>query len=366
MCSIRPPGSRIARCLLAALALLVALDGAAGERLRLYTNQDYIEDVTRRAVLPLGDIKAMFAFVLSSLPGEVRVYPTESYYYFTFHHLGVKYAGNIRLDASDRDNGTVHFAYFEDYQEWTEGQPIQYRALGAADGVVVEKMERLVYRVSLGEKRVVFRLNDLSGVKPPAQVLGSNEKYLGPVFDESGMRFFLVFNPVLKIFHFVLDETVRVNDRLQPAAATDRILIGLRTGFAYYRDTRLDRKILIGVHEGNSRVNNQFDGPFDQLPDSFVRGDELRQAILTVDPSLAGRIDRFGGSPDGSGRFLIAPYLHYGSEGQLQIFHDCATDKRVGHDAYYQCFVIDSADYGAPQILPLAMKNLLPKAGQPR
>ena len=81
-----------------------------------------------------------------------------------------------------------------------------------------------------------------------------------------------------------------------PSKVADRILIGQRTGFAYYLDDKLDRKILVGVFEGNARVNNYFDGPFDQLPDNFLEGDTLRQIILEVEPSLAGQIDRFGGA----------------------------------------------------------------------
>ena len=64
----------------------------------------------------------------------------------------------------------------------------------------------------------------------------------------------------------------------------------------YYRDHRLDRKILIGVYEENVRVNNYFDGPFDQLPDNFIEGETLRNAILKVQPNLKGKIDRFGGT----------------------------------------------------------------------
>jgi hypothetical protein len=348
--------------MVATVALIGALASTAhAQVLRLDTNQNYIEEVTRQTNAPLHDLKAMFAFVLQSLPDRVNVYPTESYYYYTFYHQGVRYAGNIRLDAKDRDEGKVHFAVFEDYQEWTEGKPIQYQAFGKSDGVIVEKIERLAYRVSLDGRQVEFRLNDLVQVVPPKHVLAPGEQYLGPVFDESGVRFFLVFNPRLKIFHFILDETVRVSDPFQALLSTDRILIGARTGFAYYRDLRRERKILIGVYEGNSRVNNQFDGPFDQLPDSFIKGEELRNAILSVDPSLAGKIDRFGGSPDGSGRFLIAPYLHYGDQEQLLVFHQCAVDKRVPTTAYYQCFVMDYSDYESGNIAPIAFKKLAPQ-----
>jgi hypothetical protein len=128
--------------------------------------------------------------------------------------------------------------------------------------------------------------------------------------------------------------------------ATDRIVIGKRTGFAFYRDHKRDRKILIGVFESNARVNSYYDGPFDQLPDNFIEGEALRSAILATEPELAGKIDRFGGEPTGTSRFMIAPYLHYRSEDQLQIFHTCAESKQVPADSYYACFVIEQ-DYGA-------------------
>ena len=96
----------------------------------------------------------------------------------------------------------------------------------------------------------------------------------------------------MKIFHFILDETVKVADELVASQRADRILIGRRTGFAFYRDHQLDRKILIGAFESNSRLNNYFDGPFDQLPENFIEGEALRQAMIEADPSVKGQIDR--------------------------------------------------------------------------
>ena len=125
------------------------------------------------------------------------------------------------------------------------------------------------------------------------------------------MRFLLVYNQKLKAFHYLLDETITPNESFTPSPSTDRILIGKRTGFAFYRDHKLDRKILIGVFEGNSRVNNYYDGPFDQLPDNFLEGNSLRDAILDVAPQLKGRIDRYGRSFDGETRYMVAPYTHY-------------------------------------------------------
>ena len=330
---------------------------AAGERPRLFTHQSYLEDITNDTALPLSDMKAMLAFVLESLPDRVKVYPTENYYYFHFFSQGVRYSGNLRLDMMDRDQGKLHFAYFEEMQEWTKDALPSYKIFDRVDGVEVEKVEELIYRVSFRGKQVVFELNDLSKVMPLPHAIAADEKYLGPVLDDSGMRFFLVFNTRLELFHYILDETAKPADQLRASARTDRILIGARTGFAYYDDLRMQRKILIGVFESNARLNNAFDGPFDQLPDNFIIADELRDAILRVEPALAGKIDRVGGSFDGSGRYLIVPYATYRTEEDLYAFHRCATRKSVPRAHYYRCFVVEQAHGGRPVPLPLRSKS---------
>ncbi len=330
-------------CVAFAAALACTFAATAGhcaERPRLVTHESLVEEWLRPTELPLADPVAMFAYVLGALPERVKVYPTENYYYFKFYHDRIRYAGNIRLDVMDRDGGKVHFAYYEDLAEWKDEPPVTHVVLDMQQGVAVEKLDRLLYRISYRDKTVVFALNDLSKVVPPASALGPDEKYLGPIFDDSAVRFFLIYNTRLKIFHYVLDETAPAAD-LYSAGPNDRILIGHRTGFALYRDHRLDRKILIGVFEGNARVNSYFDGPFDQLPDNFIEGDTLRDVILEVSPELKGKIDRLGGSPDGADRFLIAPYLHYRQPEELLVFDRCATNRKIDPSQYYACFVVD-------------------------
>ena len=337
--------------------LLAALPAAAAEKPKLYTNESYVEDVNNRAALPVGDAKAMLAWVLGELPARVKVYPTENYYYFYFYHQGSRYAGNIRLEAATRDDGKVNFAYYVDRNEWHPKEDNrQYAVFGKADGVAVEKVERLLYRVSYGEKSVLFELNDLSGVKPPANALAAGETFLGPIMDESGVRFFLVFDEKLKIFHYILDETVPLADELFPAKRTPRILIGRRTGFAFYQDARLPRKIMIAAFEANVRVNNYFDGPFDQLPDNFLEGDALRRAILAASPELKDeKLDRFGGSPDGEIRYLIAAYIHYRTEDELYPFDVCATSNKVAREDYYRCFATE--EDGSESKIPLPLRK---------
>jgi hypothetical protein len=360
---------RLASALLFALTASLHSGAAAAQSAlpQLFTNEAYVKDSIAAPVLAIDDPMAVFAYVLGNLPDRVTVYPTENYYYFSFVHNHVRYAGNIRLDVVDRDQGKVHFAYYEDLAEWKDQEPVKHLILDNRRGVGVEKLGPLAYRISHAGKAVVFTLNDLSQVQPAPGTLGPDETYLGPVFDESAIRFLLVFNRKLKIFHYILDETVEVADQFVPSTGSNRILIGKRTGFAFYRDHRLNRKILIGVFEGNSRVNNYFDGPFDQLPDNFIVGEALRAAILAADPELAGKIDRFGISPGGDDRYLIAPYRHYRDEEDLLAFHDCATNKRIPAANYYECFVFEEdADEPPPVAQHRPQKKMRPGPNKPQ
>ena len=66
---------------------------------------------------------------------------------------------------------------------------------------------------------MLFALNDVSQIKPPAGAIGPDERLIGPVFDESAVRFFLVYNSKAKVFHYILDETAPVPDELAAVAA---------------------------------------------------------------------------------------------------------------------------------------------------
>ncbi len=327
---------------------------------QVQTHQAYIEQLSAKNAFDITDMKAVFGFVLNSLPDRVKVYPTENYYYFKFHHHGVRYAGNIRLENETRDQGKVHFAYDVETNAWNERHKgdVFHILLDAHQGVMVEKLDALSYRVAYQGKSVIFDLNDLSGVKPPAELLTADERYIGPIFDDSGIRFFLVYNSTLKLFHYLLDEGVPVPDVFFSLKVSDRLIVGNRTGFAFYRDAKRLRKILVGVFDGNVRVNNYFDGPFDQLPDNFIEGEALRSAILEVDPGLKGKIDRFGSAPNGETRFLIAPYLQYFEEDDLAVVHKCATNKRVPAKQYYACFA-----FAEGAMVPIAAQSLA-KAGK--
>jgi hypothetical protein len=350
----------MARAGLVAVALLaVAIAGTsnsrAQDRIHLHTNEADIGEVLRDGGLAIDDPLAVFGAVLKNLPERAQVYPTENYFYFRFTHKAAVYAGNIRLAAVDRDRGKVDFAYNEQPTDWNPNPKYRHAVLGAEQGVIVEKAAPLAYRITHGGRTVTFALNDLSRVQPPPEALKADEKFLGPIFDESGIRFFLVFNSRLKVFHYLLDETAPVADQFAALKGSEPIQIGKRTGFAFYQFD--GRKILIGVDERQSRLNTYFDGPFDQLPENFIEGEALREAILAADPSAKGKIDRLGNFSDGSSRYLIHPYLLYRQLSDLTVFQRCVAAKAVAVADRAACFVIgnDEAQRKNPQ--PLALKR---------
>jgi hypothetical protein len=352
------------RRLIVSLCALIVLGGMAASSaqqdpkpLQLFTNQDYVEDMTRTTNLAIDDPIAVFTRVLDGLPERVMVYPTENHYYFAFFLNGIRYAGNIKVDASLRTEGKLPFVYFEDRATWLKDTPGTAIILGPSHGVKVEKVEPLAYRVTYGDKSVVFVLNDLSTVKPPLTALAPDERFIGPIFDESAIRFFLVFNTRLKLFHYILDETVKPADVFVPiSVGHGRILIGKRTGFAVYRDQHRDRKILIGVYNGNVTANNYLDGPFDQMPDNFIEGDSFQQAVLAVKPELKGKINRYGSFVDGA-RFVVQPYMEYRNPKDLEIFDRCATDRRIPVGRYDACFALPLDGFHGANARPQAMQQ---------
>lgn len=310
---------------------------ASGPEKALHLNQSYVREVrSDRGIDPENPI-SVFSFVFSRLPGKVTVYPTENYFYFRFLHDGVRWAGNIRLDIVDRDKGAVHFAYFEAATAWMEDGDSRYKVLGSDDGVVLTKKGRLAYDLAFRGRTVRFDLVDLTGVRPPEHAVRKSEIYLGPVYDESGIEFFLMFDREYKTFLYVLNENKKVADRLSMLPAARDILIGRRTGFAYFRDAKAGRKILIGVHGSNVAGNTYFDGPFDQLPDNFLDRGIFRESIKAAYPGIEDSIDDFGNFSGGEGRLLINPYKVYSQPAELAGISECANGARTEKD-YYGCF----------------------------
>ena len=318
--------------MLVILGLLCSSAHSSNKGPRIYTNEQQIKAWSARHSLDLEDTLSVFRHILSQLPDRVQIYPTENYYYFWFFQDGVKYAGNIRLDVDEIKRGLINFAYFRATTPWASDERDYGLVLGKKQGVSVDADGAMAWKVTFEGRSVVFALNDPYKVRLPDGLLKSKEQYLGPVFDESGMRFYLIFDQKRKLFHYILDERDGVNDEFIEVKNLKHTLLGRRTGFAFFNAGNEDRKTLIGVFGGNVDVNNQLDGPFDQLPDNFLTGNKLQQALIATRPELIGRIDRLGSSFDGKHRELIIPYVEYDMTEDLVLAEKCMlyhSDKSV-------------------------------------
>ncbi|MCP4410552.1 MAG: hypothetical protein GY807_22975 [Gammaproteobacteria bacterium] len=301
-------------------------------------NEKFIAGLYTKAQLEEED--RIFDFIFSSLGDTATVYPTENYYYFSFNTAGKTIWGNLRLDVVDRDQGIIHLGYFE-YDENGKYQDREghEKAYSAKDGVSVKRLERFLYSVTHKNKTVLFSLNDIGMAPPRKAKLREDEDYVGPVFDESGLKFFLVFNKPARHFMYVLNE-----DGITPESFMEvgkHIVIGKRTGFAFYCDGVNDRKILIAVHGKNTDRNNYYDGPFDQLPDNYTEQTQIKTYIERAYPFLKGNVDEYGGFLNqGGARALINPYFVYYEEAELGIADYCKSMELPEHE-FYSCLTPD-------------------------
>jgi hypothetical protein len=288
------------------------------------TNQQYIEQATGTTV-DLANVDQMFARIFSTLPAAVTVLPTENYYYFkTFTNNGEVW-GNFRLDSIDREEGLISFAYF--FVTPNSGQPYYsapnqtwHKEFSAKDGVELKKLAHLSWAVTFAGKTVRFNLNDVKQEEPAGFTLAKDEVLAGRLCDESGFYFLLIFNDRLKTFQFALDESMPLPDRLHSYG--NEILVGQLSEFAFYEQEGSGRKVLFGVREANSRRNNYFDGPFDQLPDNFVNPDLFQSYLEQAYPYQKGRVKGRGDFVNAEGkresmRISISAYLTYANMPDL-------------------------------------------------
>ena len=325
-----------------AVLLLAALAGSAippaseppGIKVRF--NQDVIDGL--RTELDLSDTRAVFDLVFSQLADTIRIYPTENYYYFDFAANGKMIWGNLRLSAIDRDRGVLHLGYFlYDENGRSQDRSGYSRELTAEDGVAIEKQGPFDYVVSYRGKTVRFLLNDVGMTPPRTAKLRESEAFVGPVFDESGLSFFLLFDRKEKHFFYVLNEDRQVPEELD--RLNESVLIGRRTGFAFFDDRKHQRKVLVAVGRHNTGRNNYYDGPFDQLPDNYVEQTQIQTYMEEAYPETKDLIDRFGNYLNQAGRLVIMPYSQYSSDRELEFVATCK--KGNSESAFLACITPD-------------------------
>ena len=307
---------------IAVTQLLLVGCTANNSRLSITTNQQYIEQ-TRQELPSLDDIPGVFKVVFDSLPDEVTVYPTENYYYFKTFTNHRELWGNLRLDSIDRDKGLLDFAYFE-----VHGQTDPYfnyskswhKKFGQPDQVFVQKNGSVEYSVTAFGKTVLFKLNPIKQELPSGITLRDGEEFISRNFDESGFQFVLLFDNRRNAFRYVLDESAPLPDQLLPFGKD--VFVGLRSGFAFYQEPDINRKLFFAVDEQNVNMNNYYDGPFDQLADNFVDVQRFEKLVTLAYPFYAGKVKGRGDFVDDKGartdsRVLISAYFTYKSLREL-------------------------------------------------
>jgi hypothetical protein len=297
-------------------------------------NQKKLEDLS--VSLDLNDLKSVFELVFFSLDEQVNVYPTENYYYFTFHVDGKEIWGNIRLPRGRRDKGFLCFAYweFDNFPQQPDDPNFFSNSidLGQADGVQISGISPFEYMVSYGGKTVQFNLNRLDQHMPDSVLLRKSERFLMRTCDESGLQFFLLFNNNSRDFLFILDESSNIHAEF--ITVSENFLLEKRTQFVFYNDLENHRKILTAVYAENTKRNNYYDGPFDQLADNYIIPETgLKECLYKAYPYARGFLDDFGEFTKASGyttevRMAITPYYCYDSMEDLMSFiGECNSNK---------------------------------------
>ena len=116
------------------------------------------------------------------------------------------------------------------------------------------------------------------------------------------------------------------------------IVVGIRTGFAFIKEPGTSRKRLVGVFKGNIARNNFFDGPFDQLPDSYAGKLSLKDMLEKMYPGMVGKVNEHGIYLDNPGaRAVIDPYLAYTNFDQFSPLLACLNNSMDSDQRYRSC-----------------------------
>jgi len=253
----------------------------------------------------LDEPVTVLRYILASAPPVAVVYPTETYFYYTFRLRDRVISGNVRL--LDADSGLLHIGYFDKHETST----MNSATFGPEDGIEIKTLAPHRYRVTFEGRSTEFILPTRFLDRPESLELLEHEEFITSVLDESGVALTLLYNNVLNGFFFVVNPDVPLSEARYPIEGGDgRYFVGERTRFVYYDDPDYERSVLVGVDADNIRMNNYFDGPFDQVPPRLSIGDRLRAAYPYT--NYRGGIDDHGNFLELDGqRVAISPYQAY-------------------------------------------------------
>jgi|SRR3989338_1655031 len=259
----------------------------------------------------LENPEEIFSYIFSNVPPYAIVYPTEAFYYFSTSINDIPIAGNIRI--ADLDKGRISFAYFTinpdiEKETWiTE--------FTEEDGLKVNKKSDYLYYLTYKEKTVRFKIPKTDFEAPEKITLTPEEKFMGQIHDESGIRLFLIYNQNTTSFYEVLNDEKGTTDKL--IEIDDKHLIGSRTGFIYYLDEDYERRILVGTPLAEAEENNYLDGPGDQVPFRINFKEEIN--IAYPNTLLEAGTDEHGVYLNKTEwvRIAVSPYHKYNNMNEI-------------------------------------------------
>ncbi len=290
------------------------------------TNESFINGLY--AGLKLDSEDEVFAYVFSKLKNKVTIFPSENYYYFRFPARGKMIYGTLTLFPTERDSARIGFGYAAKVEDKYRNRNYFVRGggrtYGKEDGVTVKELAVDRFEVRFRGKTVEFTLHDPGYAIPNNARLAADEEYVGSNFDESGLRFHLIFHKKINRLFWILNEDGFVPESFAATQYGRRVVMGNRTEFMFYNDSLLSRKVLIGVSGWNVNHNNWYDGPFDQLPDNYVKAGKINMrkyivADIGIDSAAIDQYGRYGPAH----RVPVAPYTVYYSDLEMDFAQIC-------------------------------------------
>lgn len=288
----------------------------------------------------LDSAEEVLDYVLQQIGDEATVYPSENYYYFKFTASGKNIAGSLHLilnDTNDLRLGLGYVQKVEDKQRQKDyampGGSLHYH--NGKGKVSMRMLDDSTCKVTCRGKSVIFHLYQPDLGSPEKARLLPEEKLVGPSFDESGLQFYLLFNTKGKCLYWILNEDAFVPETF--ARISQNVVVGNRTEFAFYLDSANNRKVLIGVEAKNVLDNNWYDGPFDQMPDNYVRTGaiEVLPYLEAHYPYHKGNMNKYGRFLDREGaRVPVAPYRVYWDYEDLSFVEGLEKDSLSATDFY--------------------------------
>lgn len=319
-------------------------------------NQDFIEGLYKTEI-NLSDPIQVFRYIFTNLEEEVTIYPTENYFYFIFPYKGRIIGGSMNLAVDKRDEGILGFGYGKDREDPSDLKDLfKYdpkdrvgggKQFTEKDGVYVKKINDFKYLVTFEGKKVIFNLFDVGYNTPKKAKLDESEIFVGPVFDDSGIKLFLIYNKILPHLYLILNEDDFVPEHFENYSYYPDLIMGKRTKFVFYTDTENNRKILVGVKGENVLQNNWYDGPHDHMPDNYIKLGKIPDYQKYLENSyygVKGRIDKYGNYIYENGtRIAVGPYIVYFSEKDFAFIDYCKFSSK-SKPGFYNCITTQVYD----------------------